>query len=287
MRTTHRDYAMKRYLFISAILTLIVSASIATLRAADTTTAPQKTLFTQIGTDATFEALLAEGKLPAGTNTTTGVTGSKVLVNKELVEVIAEAKRPIIQSIKLHTLLHSALPRKDFPKWSRWYQEDGNTQIFRLFKGEMNRRNDRPLSARAETFSNANWKEADGQWHEWSGVITAIKPCGSILQVKSNIEGPAVMILMSENGTVTLNRRRGKDEIIAKDMIGKPFLLRVRDNGRDYEVFFNDKKAGDGSYDRPRGVTSFRWGMYVGEHPVNYDAMLFVSGATVDGKVAK
>lgn len=272
---------------VLALGTLYLVVPLAALRAADTITAPPKPLFTQDGTDPTFEALLAEGKLPKEKTSTAGVTGSKVLVNKELVEVTPEAKRPIIQSIKLHTLLNSAIPRKDFPKWSRWYQEDGNTQIFRLFKGEMNRHNDRPLSARSETFTNQHWTEMDGQWHEWSGVITAIKPCGSILQVKSNLEGPAVMILMSENGTVKLNRRRGKDEIIAQDMIGKPFLLRVRDNGRDYEVFFNDKKVGDGSYARPKGTTTFRWGMYVGEHPVNYDAMLFVSGATVDEKAAK
>lgn len=272
---------------VLALGTLYLMVPIAALRAVDTATAPPKPLFTQMGSNPTFEALVAEGKLPKEKNSRAGVTGSKVQVNTELVEAAPEAKRPIIQSIKLHTLLNSAIPRKDFSQWSRWYQEDGNTQIFRLFKGEMNRHNDRPLSARSETFTTTNWKEADGQWHEWSGVITAIKPCGSILQVKSNIEGPAVMILMSENGTVTLNRRRGKDETIAQDMIGKPFLLRVRDNGRDYEVFFNDKKAGDGSYNRPKGITSFRWGMYVGEHPVNYDAMLFVSGATVDGKAAK
>jgi hypothetical protein len=266
---------------------LYLIVPLAALRAADTATAPPKSLFTQTGTDPSFETLLAEGKLPGEKNSRAGVTGSIVQVNKELVEVMPEAKRPVIKSIKLHTLLNSAILRKDFPKWTRWYQEDGNTQVFRLFKGEMNRRNDRPLSARSETFTTTNWKAADGQWHEWSGVITGIKPCGSILQVKSSIEGPAVMILMSESGTVKLNRRRGKDEIIARDMIGKPFLLRVRDNGRDYEVFFNDKKVGDGSYARPKGATSFRWGMYVGEHAVNYDAMLFVSGATVDGKAAK
>jgi hypothetical protein len=32
------------------------------------------------------------------------------------------------------------------------------------------------------------------------------------------------------------------------------------------------------------GSTTFRWGMYLGKGAVLSDAMIFVSGATVDGK---
>jgi hypothetical protein len=58
----------------------------------------------------------------------------------------------------------------------------------------------------------------------------------------------------------------------------------VRDNGENYEVFLDGTKMGEGSYKRPKGTTAFRWGMYLGKSEVHQDAMIFVSGATIDGK---
>lgn len=200
---------------------------------------------------------------------------------------MVDARRPIAQKIKLHTLFDSTIPRKDFPKWSRWYQEDGHTQIFRLFEDEVNMHSKRELAARVEAFSNVKWDEAEGAWNEWSGVITAINPVGLNLQVKNQKNAWAVAISVKKSGDVKLNRRRGEDEIIAQNMIGKPFLPRVRDNGLNYEVFFNDNKVGEGSFKRPEGKTCFRWGMYVGDNEVKQDAMIFFSGVTVDGKSAK
>ena len=65
-------------------------------------------------------------------------------------------------------------------------------------------------------------------------------------------------------------------------MVGKPFHVRVRDNGLDYEVYLNGKKMGEGSYKRPEGDTNFRWGMYLGGNEVRHDAMLLVTGAAID-----
>jgi hypothetical protein len=237
-------------------------------------------LYEERGSDPTFQELVEQGKLPEGKNTKAGVTGSSVKVNHKNVEILPEAKRPIPREIKLHTLLNSSIPRSDFGNWTRWYQEDGNTQIFRLFKGEENRRNERELAGRVEAFSMMNWTEADGKWHEWSGVVTAIKPTGSIFQIKSTIEGPAMMMMMNEEGDLIFNPRRGKDITVAQKLIGKPFHLRVLDNGKNYEVFFNEKKVGEGLYDRPKSPTSFRWGMYVGANPIRYDAMILFSGVT-------
>jgi hypothetical protein len=237
--------------------------------------------FTQRGTDPTFQELVDRGKLPEGKNTKVGVTGSSVSVNRKLVEALPEAKNPIPRDIKLHTLLNSAIARNDFGNWTRWYQEDGNTQIFRLFKGEENRRNARDLAGRVETFSIEKWTESDHQWYEWSGIVTAIKPTGSIFQAKALIEGPAVMINMNDKGDVVFNPRRGKDSVVAKNMIGKPFHLRVRDNGKNYEVFLNEKQVGTGEYHRPQSPTSFRWGMYVGDRPISHDAMILFSGVTI------
>ena len=243
-------------------------------------------LFTQKGSDPTFEEVIKDGKLPKGNNSKIGVIGSTINVQNKLVEVTPEAKRPIPKAIKIHTLGNSAIPRADFGKWTRWYQEDGNTQVFRLFKGETNVRNARENAARVEAFSSVSWKVGD--WHEWSGTYTIIKPHGAaIFQAKNNINDWSVQINMNSKGDVTLNHRRAGDKVIATSMVGKPFHIRVRDNGLNYEVYLDGKKVGEGSYARPEGTTGFRWGMYLGKSAVNNEAMLFVSGATVDGKAGK
>lgn len=243
-------------------------------------------LYVQKGTDPSFEEVMKSGKLPKGKNSRTGVTGSSINVTNKLVELTPEAKRPIPQAIRIHTLGNSVIPRSDFKNWSRWYQEDGSTQVFRLFKGEMNVRNAREKAARIEAFSDVSWKR--GAWHEWSGTYTIIKPHGAaIFQAKNNINDWSVQINMNGNGDITLNHRRAEDKVIAKGMVGKPFHIRVRDNGQEYEVYLDGKNVGAGTYARPEGNTGFRWGMYLGASDVSQDAMIFVSGATVDGKGGK
>jgi hypothetical protein len=239
-------------------------------------------LFTQRSDDPSFEEVLKKGKLAKGRNSTSGVAGSAINVRNTLVEITPEARRPIAQAIKIHTLGNSAIPRNDFGKWSRWYQEDGKTQVFRLFKGEENVRNEREHAARIEAFSSVKWKH--GAWHEWSGTYTLVKPHGAaIFQVKNNINDWAVQLNTNDNGDIKVNHRRATDKVIATNMVGKPFHIRVRDNGLDYQVFLDGKKVGEGSYPRPKGDTTFRWGMYVGKNIVSHDAMIFISGATVDG----
>jgi hypothetical protein len=242
-------------------------------------------LYTQDGTDPTFAELLSSGRLKQGQKSTEGVTGSIIHVNKRLVDVGPNADQPIAENIHLHTLGNSAISRKDFSKWSRWYQEDGNVQVFRLFKGECNERNSRPLAARVETYSSLSWNQ--GPWHEWSGTYTIVKPGGaSIFQLFNN---KAVWILhlnMNGKGDVSVDHRPGhqvgpRSKLIATNMVGKPFFIRVRDNGLDYEVYLNSEKVDSGAFPRPIGSkTNFRWGMYKGESPVLNDTMYFVTGAT-------
>jgi hypothetical protein len=238
-------------------------------------------LYTQEGTDPTFEEVMRSGNLPRGENSTKGFTGAKIQVNRDLVEITPEAKRPIPQDIRIHTLGNSVISRRDFEKWSRWYQEDGSTQIFRLFKGEESVRNERELAARVEAFGRIRWQS--GPWHEWSGTYTIIKPHdAAIFQAKNGGEPNwAVQLNMNSDGDVFFSPRHKPQVRIAEKMTGKPFHIRVRDNGHDFEVFLDGKKVGTGSWDRPTGETGFRWGMYVGAKEMKNDAMILVSGATV------
>jgi hypothetical protein len=240
------------------------------------------TLYVQTGKDPAFTEVLASGRLPKAQSSNMGVTGSVINVNNCVVEVGPYAKRPIPKDIRLHTLANSVIPRKDFMKWTRWYQEDGNTQVFRLFKDETNVHNDRPLSARVEAFSELKWKR--GPWHEWSGTYTIIKPHGAAIFQAKNGGAPnwAVQLNMNDEGDVFFSPRRKPQVKIAEKMTGKPFHIRVRDNGQEFEVYLDGKQVGTGSWPRPEGETNFRWGMYLGEHPVRHDAMLFVTGVAID-----
>jgi len=237
-------------------------------------------LYMRTGTDPSWKSLLDGKAFPVGRNSKEGVKGSEVDVNNELVERGEGGKHPIPKGIRLHTLCNSFVQRGDFPRWTRWYQEDGNTQVFRLFKGEHNVRNKRKNAARVEAFSDLKWQKGD--WHEWQGTYTIVKPHGcAIFQAKNNRNDWSVMINLSDGGDITLNHRRHqKDIVVARKMAGKSFDLKVKDNGREYEVYLNGKKVGAGHYDRPEGHTSFRWGMYVGGKTlVRHDAMIFVTGA--------
>jgi len=204
--------------------------------------------------------------------------GSKISIDKLALKTHVKGDHAIPQNIAIHTLGNSVIPRKDFPKWTRWYQEDGDTQIFRLFKGEHNVRNDRKGAPRVEAFSKLKWKRGD--WHEWEGTYTIIKsPGAAIFQAKNPTHDWSVMINLSEQGDVILNHRRHKEDVtIAKNMTGKSFHLKVRDNGHEYEVYLNGDKVGEGHYDRPNGETNFRWGMYRGS-TATQDAWIFVTGA--------
>lgn len=245
------------------------------------TVADWEGFYIQTGADPSFQSILDEKRIPIGRNSKGGITGSTIDVNNAVVEQGPYAANPIPRDIRIHTLGNSFIPREDFAKWSRWYQEDGNTQVFRLFEGEHNVRNARANAARIEAFGGPRFQRGD--WHEWGGTYTIVKPHAcSIFQSKNNKNEWSVMINLSDSGDITLNHRRHKEDvIIARNMTGKQFDLRVRDNGHEYEVFLNGEKVGDGHYDRPDGHTTFRWGMYVGGKTlVRHDALIFVTGAS-------
>ena len=210
--------------------------------------------------------------------------GSTIDVNNKLVEAGGlYAKFPIDPNIKIHTCGNSQIPRKDFSKWTRWYQEDVNTQVFRLFEGDYNVRNMRKEKVRTEAFSDLSWKVGDG-WQTWVGTYTFVDPKGGcIFQVKS--PGPVDWCLQlncDADGNVKMNRRSGNDDVIATNMKGKSLDIKVRDNGFDYEVYANGELKGTGSMDRKGLSSSFRWGIYLGKIIPQSDMMIMVSGATIN-----
>ena len=96
-------------------------------------------LYTCEGTDPSFAAVQkSSGGKPGERFNRGGALGSRIRVNHELLEKQIGKPGPIPKDIGLHTEFSGGINRKDFDQWTRWYQEDGNVQVFRLFKGEQN-----------------------------------------------------------------------------------------------------------------------------------------------------
>lgn len=260
-------------------------------------------LYTIEGTDFTVEDLVKSGALVPGQSMGKGpVLGSKIMVNHERLEKLTGKLGPIdtknVSGIQ-HPAGHGS--RKTFDQWTRWYQEDGNTQIFRLMQGDQNFRggigeNSKP--GRIEAYTKSLVVEP-GTWREWEGTYTIIKPqAASIFQLfHSGGQLWAFHLGMNSKGDISFNRR-GKTQgledkiVLAENMVGKPLSIKIRSNGFDFEIFkkrpLEDKdwvKVTTGSYKKAEdNKIQFRWGMYSGQEKggsVPNDAMHFVTGVTI------
>lgn len=251
------------------------------------------TLYQQEGEDKTWEALLKTDDLkPLGTFTRHGSLGAKVDINNAIVEQGVYANTPIDakkRNMRLHTLGHASLRSSDFKNWSRWYQEDGKTQIFRLFKGEENTSNKRKNAARVETFipSQSSLPKA-GVVREFGARFTVLKSGGcvaphfcSLFQAKgNNVDHWSVMLRVDSKGALWFYPRESlaNRKLISPNAIGRPFDMKVLDDGLDYEMFIDGQSVGTGQWKRTQKI-GFRWGIYVGRSDVPDDVIVLVTGA--------
>ncbi len=281
----------------SVIISLLL---IANLNAAEA-------LFIREGADESFATLIENGTLkPDQRFAKLTVLGSRIDVNNDLLEKQVGKTGAISKDIGLHTQNSGGIPRKDFTNWTRWYQEDGNTQIFRLFKDEQNIRSgtgDKASPGRVETYSKSLTVES-GTWKEWEATYTIIDPIGAnifqLFHEGKDAKGAALLwafhIRMNDNGDIYFSRRRPiagmEDRItLAENMTGKSLSIKVRANGNEYEVYQKPpldetwKLVTKGSYHQAEdNKISFRWGMYCGSKSgmsTKKDAMMFVTGATI------
>ena len=257
-------------------------------------------IYVQNSVEPTWDEVLASGALdPLGTDTTKGVQGTKVDINNGLIETGPYGDIPIDSAgrqMRIHTLGHSTVLQEDFHKWSRWYQEDGNTQVFRLFKGEHNVRNARENAARIEAFSPAyRWMPEPGVWREFSARFTVLKSTGcvgphhcSIFQAKgNNVDHWSVMLRVDDHAALWYHPRGGfglgnneNRKRLARNILGRPFNMKVRDNGLDYEMYIDGHLVGKGQWARTEEI-GFRWGIYVGASEVADDIVVLVTGVTM------
>lgn len=264
-------------------------------------------ILTREGTDPPFAALIEDGTLKPGERfAKIKVPGSRIHLNHGLLEKQVGKTGPITKNIGLHTQNSGGIPRKEFANWTRWYQEDGNTQVFRLFRNEQNIRGgtgEKGSAGRVETYSKSLIVEP-GTWREWEATYTIIDPIGAnifqLFHAGKDAKGRDLLwafhIRMGDDGKIYFSRRRPipgmEDRItLGENMTGESLSIKVRANGHEYEVYQKPpldeawKLVTKGSYPKAEGnKISFRWGIYCGSKAggsVKKDAMMFVTGAAI------
>jgi autotransporter-associated beta strand protein len=269
-------------------------------------------LYTRTGTDPTPSELVANGSIVLGerwSNST--VTGSQVAVNDTLLEQQTGVLGPTSSISGVHIPISGR--RSDYADITRWYQQDGNTQIFRLFQGEHNYRKGNVGEDPAVWYATAppsrveavspTLTVASGAWREWEGTYTIIQPLNAnIFQLfHDGSDLWAFHLDMTNSGEIEFLRRRDVADLpsritVATNMIGKSLSIKVRANGFNYEVYRKIPLVDNdwtlvtiGSYQQsPSNKVIFRWGMYPGSQAgsTTSDGMLFVSGATISTSTA-
>ena len=238
-----------------------------------------------------WEELLPD--LVVGQNYPGPVFGSTIRVDHNAVEqniIDSDIKnRTIARPISLHVPISSFIGSHAFANVSRWYQEDGNTQIFRMFPGEDNVRNERVDAPRSEVGSLIKWKRGDG-WHEFSAHYTFIKVRpGCVFQLKHNFRFWSVMLELHENeaspGVFDLYYERLRDKesktLLVKDVVNKGVDIRFLDNGDDHKVLINGELRVEATFanrtDDEENVP--RWGLYSPRSAMDRDILIFITGA--------
>ncbi|MEI8291372.1 MAG: hypothetical protein WCH99_18030 [Verrucomicrobiota bacterium] len=292
---------MKNY-FLSVTIPATLFAALLT-----TSLLAAEPLYTCEGTDPSFAAVQeSSGSKPGERFNRGGALGSRIHVNHELLEKQVGKTGPIPKGIGLHTEFSGGINHKDISEWTRWYQEDGNVQVFRLFKGEQNIRGgdaEKGSPGRVEVFAKP-LAVAAGTWHEYEATYTIIKPVGAcIFQLFHDGKDKAGQALlwplhidMTAQGEIHVLRRRPESDAerkvtLAEKMVGKSLRVKVRANGEDWEVYQKDpldqgpwKLVTKGFYTKAQGKISFRWGMYCGSkkgQSVPNNALLFVTGVKI------
>ncbi len=256
-----------------------------------TVTAPA-TLFTDTGSPSNPPWSQILPTLNVESNDPGPVLGSVINVNNAAVETGLYGNRPIsVGSQRIHVACHTST--SSFADFTRWFQTDGNTHVLRVFVDDENTATAREgTSSHTEAFMAGGWNHVDGMTYEWTGRYTMARIFKSFaaFQLKNTDNDWAVQLTMSGSGILTVNNRLGTDVVVTgpdgspKNFTGGGFDVRVLDDGKDYKLWVDGVLYASGSFTRPTGVTTFRWGMYFGagnlDPPADFGLVL-VSGAQI------
>ena len=236
--------------------------------------------------------------LDVGKNSMGPALGSTIRVHHKTVisrgggsSVFASRDIPMIRPIGLHVPTHSNVRPGSFKNLTRWYQEDGTTQIFRLFPGDDNVRNKREFAPRSEAFSLKSWRRGEG-WHEWSGHYNFLKVRdGAVFQIKHNSTYWSMQLVLNENpvvaGVFDLYYQKLRDPaaktLLLKDVVNKGVDIRVLDDGTNHKIYVDHKLVVENKMTDRRSDEDnrARWGMYTPRSAMDREILIFVTGVYV------
>jgi len=230
--------------------------------------------------------------------------GTRVNVPNSIIEKTSTGARSVMANslMRWHNPFSSVFSS---PTSSRWYQKDGDTQVFRVFPGDENLSSGREGAGRSEAFAyNTSTIESDGKKITFSARYHVAEHNTSrdvkLFQSKATgldtISGtyPAwgIALWVEKDGDIILVKR---NEVFSRNEkidtgydVGQSFNLRVVDDGYSYKAFVNDVEKAAGTWERGNAPTVARWGAYVqgGSNGVltgrsNDPIVVYVSGARV------
>ena len=171
----------------------------------------------------------------------------------------------------LFTVIDDDVERKDFNTVSKWYEESANKQIFKLFIGDefVGERK----HARTEAGQGLKWKEG-AEWHTFEATMMPsdkLHETYTIAQLFAGCCGPQLRVEVRSNGRIHVGSRSNGNIRISSDEDwangAKSFKIKIRSNGKDMEVYFNDELKFTGISEESTlgnidALYHFRWGVY-------------------------
>lgn len=206
-----------------------------------------------------------------------GMTGNAELPG----DACLELSHPLELDYFLHVPIDKHLARAERSLAAEWYEELANVQRFTLAQGELNQVEGKS-TGRVEAFAES-WR-SHGEWHEFAATYRLIQAGGAaIFQLKA--ASPVdweVQLTHTLDGSIIYQPRHNRSIVLGTRMIGEDFRLRVRSNGREFEVYYNCELVERRAHPMdPSGGSSyaFRWGLYPGL-VAQHDMALEVRGAS-------
>jgi hypothetical protein len=201
-------------------------------------------------------------RLPVGKRSHVPALGSTIHVNHTLIQTGLYGRRNLSINRAVHVPTNTHVSPRHFDRITRWYQEDQNTQIFRLFPGDDSIWGERRKAPRSEAYGKLKWTRGDG-WHRFSARYTFLKVRkGAVLQIKHNSTYWSMQLVLQENADndgsfdlcyVKLSNRSEKRRLM-ENVVGQSMDIMVLDDGDHHKVFVNQKLMVENSMtDRPDG----------------------------------
>lgn len=232
-------------------------------------------------------------------------SGTRIDVNNSVIETTSTGSRSVMldNDMKWHNPFGTNYSN---PTSTRWYQKDGNTQVFRVFPGDQNYFGSRVGAARSEAFADNHLTtvENDGKTMTFSARFHVAQHNGGkdVMLFQSKGRGlntqdgtyPAwgISMWVEKDGDIILVKRNAifsqNEKIDTGYDVGESFNLRVTDDGFSYKAFIDNVELASGSWERGDTPTVARWGAYVQggnegilSGSVNDAEVVYISGAQV------